>query len=181
MAISNVSTNAIGDDSVANNLSSATESAANAVGGLNDPAMNRENMQINNASAEWINSIGSDNYSNYTGSISGIDLGGMATDDLDTFITALNQYRDGVQEDISIFNPQADLDEAIKGEANAAYHQFLEAAKTLMVAYVNTLNAEIKDIQAAAEEIKSTHRQLGTTIESDADSLRSAADSINVN
>ena len=67
------------------------------------------------------------------------------------FTAAIDRYRDGIQEIIGGFNPDANLDASLKGPANTAVRDFLTAFKALLQRYVQAIDLEKKEVTTASE------------------------------
>lgn len=107
-----------------------------------------------------------------------VDFAGMDSDNLATFESAVDNYRDNIQSTIDVFNPDADMEEALKGDVATAVHEFLDSIKTLLKAYVAAIDAEKLEIREANENYLAAASSVAGDITGDSDSIRSAANGL---
>lgn len=120
---------------------------------------------------------------NLFGQVGGSDgvFVGMNTESIDTFKTDLKTYIDGAQEILDGLNLDPAMEVTLKGSAiEDSFHEFLDAIKTLLSAYVQSLHALDTEIQEAADNYQSAQQKIGSDVSSDAGEIRSQAGSIEV-
>lgn len=133
--------------------------------------------------SETLSNIDDSIRSNLFGQVGGSDgvFVGMNTDSIDTFKTDLKTYIDGAQEILDGLNLDPSMEVTLKGSAiEESFHEFLDAIKTLLSAYVQSLHALDKEIQEAADNYQSAQQKIGSDVSSDAGEIRSQAGSIDV-
>ena len=62
----------------------------------------------------------------------------------------------------------------------SSFHEFLNAIKTLLSAYVQSMHGLEKEIDEAADNYRAADTKIGTDVSSDAGEIRSQAGSIDV-
>ena len=129
----------------------------------------------------WDNTLGDNAFWRpETGGSDGIFVG-MDTKNIDNFKTALKTYIDGAQEILDGLNLDPSMEVTLKGSAiEDSFHEFLDAIKTLLSAYVQSLHALDKEIDEAAQNYESAQQKIGSDVSSDAGEIRSQAGSIDV-
>jgi hypothetical protein len=98
-------------------------------------------------------------------------------------ITSSNAYAAflGAQEILDGLNLDPSMEVTLKGSAiEDSFHEFLDAIKTLLSAYVQSLHALDKEIQEAADNYQSAQQKIGSDVSNDAGEIRSQAGSIDV-
>lgn len=109
-----------------------------------------------------------------------IDFIGMKTEHLDDFKTAVQKYREDTKEIINVFNPDASMQNAVKGKVSDSIKEFLTSMKTLMQTYVQAIDLEIKNIDEAATQYTQGIGTISSSVDSDAGSIRGEAGSISL-
>ena len=137
---------------------------------------------ITNASNNATGSVGAAAKEFFSGKVqfTGESLAGIDEANLGTFISAVESYRDGVQEIIRGFDESASLQDALKGDVATSFSGFLASLKTLMNAYVQAIDIEIKDIKEAAENYKAAAGSVSSDESADSDAISSAASSVSI-
>lgn len=133
--------------------------------------------------SDTINGMSDSIRDNLFGQVGGSDgvFVGMNTDSIDTFKSDLKAYIDGAQEILDGLNLDPAMEVTLKGSAiEESFHEFLDAIKTLLSAYVQSLHALDKEIQEAADNYQSAQQKIGSDVSSDAGEIRSQAGSIDV-
>ena len=133
--------------------------------------------------SDTINGMSDSIRDNLFGQVGGSDgvFVGMNTDSIDTFKSDLKVYIDGAQEILDGLNLDPAMEVTLKGSAiEESFHEFLDAIKTLLSAYVQSLHALDKEIQEAADNYQSAQQKIGSDVSSDAGEIRSQAGSIEV-
>ena len=110
----------------------------------------------------------------------GENFAGMDSENLETFNAAVDKYRQGTEEIIEIFNPDAAMDMALKGEVAEAVRGFLIAVKGLLTKYVQAIYIEKKEINEANANWLAAAGQISGDVSGDSDSIRSQANGISI-
>lgn len=115
----------------------------------------------------------------------GVNFAGIASDRMGEFNAAIDSYDEGVQNIISTFFDGADVSIALKGDVKTAVEEFFSAMKVLLQNYVHAIEVEKQYLNeananwlAGAQDIASSIGSDTGQIESDANSVRSQADGI---
>ncbi len=110
----------------------------------------------------------------------GLDFAGMDEANISKFHDALATYQVRVNAILSGLNAQkGPIEEAFKGEGlTNSIQTFFTNAKTLLTAYVKTIEVEEKLVIEANENWKKASGSLSTDITEDANTLRAAAEGL---
>ena len=108
------------------------------------------------------------------------DFAGMSQEGKEQFKSAVSGYVDGLKSIISDFNPDADMENALKGEVATAVHDFLAAMKELLQAYVSELETENRHIDEAYANWEASAKSIASSATSDAGDVRGKASSLSV-
>lgn len=109
-----------------------------------------------------------------------VDFAGMDVNNIESFKTAIDTYRGEVHAVIDDFNPDADMESALKGQVADAVRTFLAEAKELLKKYVQAIDLEKKEIDLAAKNYTAAEGSISGSIGGDADTIRGAASGINL-
>ena len=82
------------------------------------------------------------------------DWAGMNAQMLPEFNSAVDKFENKIKEIIEGFNPDGNLETALKGDVNTAVKTFLTNFKGLLRRYVEVLDVEKKEAAEAAERFK---------------------------
>lgn len=111
----------------------------------------------------------------------GADFAGMATEKLPDFDSAVDTYRNAIQDIINgLQNKRAIIEEAVKGEVANKVEDFFNSVKELLNAYVRAIDTEKKLVHEANDNWIAAAAKISGNISSDADSIRSSAGTITV-
>lgn len=119
----------------------------------------------------------------YGGKVGGSDgvFVGMDINNLDTFKTALTTYINGANDILAGLNLDPSIEVTLKGtNIETSLHEFLQAEKTLLTTYINSLNLLSKELDTAAENYKQSDTSIGGDVSADAESIRSEASNITI-
>ena len=106
---------------------------------------------------------------------------GMDTNNVDNFKSALGSYIEGAQSILDELNLDPDMEITLKGtNIESSFHEFLDAIKTLLSAYVQSMHGLEKEIDEAADNYRAADTKIGTDVSGDAGEIRSQAGSIDV-
>ena len=134
---------------------------------------------LENSKKEIEGIVGEASFGGFFGS-SGEPFAGMDVANLPTFYAAMDTYINSTKGIIDVFNPDPDMEKALKGDVATATHEFLVSAKKLMNNYVATLEVEKKEAEEAGQNWEAAAGSISGDITGDSDSIRSQADSVDI-
>ena len=108
------------------------------------------------------------------------DGGFVGVKDFEALKAAVSEYSAKTQAVIDEYNVNADLDNALKGEAAQALHEFVVSTKSLLDAYVKLVekwNAELDEYMTNYQE---GDQNLSANVSQDAQDVASAAENIDI-
>lgn len=113
---------------------------------------------------------------------------GIDTNNIGTVTDAITQLQNNINDTINGFNPDASLENAVKGDVSTALSEYLVEIKSLLNAYVQTLDINKTELQTAVTRYQENAQQNARNIEqarsdvtSNAASVRSMASDIKLN
>ena len=105
---------------------------------------------------------------------------GISTANADSLKNAINNYIQGVQDTINGFNENANLENAYKGEVQAANQEFLRAVKELLQAHITQMRVNLKDFDEVVANYTQSASDLGSQVTQQADEIRQNATQIKI-
>ncbi len=105
---------------------------------------------------------------------------GISTANADSLKNAINNYIQGVQDTINGFNENANLENAYKGEVQAATQEFLRAVKELLQAHITQMRVNLKDFDEVVANYTQSASDLGSQVTQQADEIRQNATQIKI-
>ena len=94
-------------------------------------------------------------------------------------VPALNSYCDKIEGDIAAFNPDGDITQTFAGtEIQGAIREYIGGIQSLLIAYVSTMRAESERADQALNEWQKGTSDVSKGISSNAQEIRSQAESI---
>lgn len=142
--------------------------------GINDPISNI----ISGAKANFDGIIGTAQAQ--LGSFWSGGFVGMSESGMEQLKQAIETYCVEIEGIINDFNAEGDIDNALKGEVNVAARDFIRAVKELLKAYVSRMRQEKMDADTAWKNWQQASQEIGQSVTSDAEQIRSNAASIRI-
>ncbi len=153
--------------------------------------MSVTSVDVGNSSAQNINDIISKANSNIDTIVGetkfsvfspGADFAGMDSASIPQFHAAVDKYRNNIEQIIEKFNAisESQMGNTYKGEVAKATSDFLQAMKQLLRKYVSAIDIEKKEITDANQRWTQAAQEISGSVTGDAESIRSAANGINV-
>lgn len=124
--------------------------------------------------------VGDGGFAISTAGTAGVDFAGMKEGGIADFNSAIDTYRDGIQDIINEFNPNADMEKALKGQVAEAVHEFLESFKELLRKYVEAIDIEKKAINEAHKNWLTASGSIAGDIQSDSSDIRGKAGQLSI-
>ena len=105
---------------------------------------------------------------------------GMSESGINDLKTSLTSYCQEIQGLIDGFDQNGDITSALKGDAQVAASEFIDAIKKLLQAYVSTMKQEIAEVDEAYANFVAAAQSISQDVSSDASDIRSNASSISL-